>query len=158
VPVKFQNQPLAQVIDYLGKIANIPTHLDPLGLQAEGVNSDATVTIDLRQDITLKSALNLILSPLRLTYVIKNEVLLITSDDVRRGQLYTVTYPVGDLIIRIPNFTPNGQEGLNGALRQGYNVGGGGAATGPGFGFANQIAVNDAGGSALSPAVLAQMQ
>jgi type II secretory pathway component GspD/PulD (secretin) len=159
VPVKFQNQPLAQVIDYLGKIANIPTHLDPLGLQAEGVNSDATVTIDLRQDITLKSALNLILSPLRLTYVIKNEVLLITSDDVRRGQLYTVTYPVGDLIIRIPNFSPNGNEGLNGALKAGYNVGGGGAATGPGFGFANQIAVNDGGGnSALNPAVLAQMR
>jgi general secretion pathway protein D len=161
VPLKFQNQPLAQVIDYLGKLANVPTHLDPLGLQAEGVNSDTPVTIDLRQDITLKSALNLILSPLRLTYVIKNEVLLITSDDVRRGQLYTVTYPVGDLVIRIPNFAPNGNEGLNGALSRGYNVGGGGSATGPGFGFANQIASSDAmGGSntALNPALLAQMQ
>jgi type II secretory pathway component GspD/PulD (secretin) len=160
VPVKFQNQPLAQVIDYLGKIANVPTHLDPLGLQAEGVNSDTSVTIDLRQDITLKSALNLILGPLRLTYVIKNEVLLITSDDVRRGQLYTVTYPVGDLVIRIPNFMPNGNEGLNGALKAGYNVGGGGAATGPGFGFANQIAVNESGGgnAGLNPAVLAQIR
>ncbi len=160
VPLKFQQRPLSEVIDYLGKIANVPTHLDPLGLQAEGVGTDTPVTIDLRQDISLKSALKLILEPLRLTYVIKDEVLLITSEDVRRGRLYTVTYPVGDLVIRIPNFAPNGEEGIPGALKRGFNTGGNGSATGGGFGFANQMVSNDAGGSnvALNPALLAQMR
>ncbi len=54
VPLKFQQRPLSEVIDYLGKIANVPTHLDPLGLQAEGVGTETPVTIDLRQDISLK--------------------------------------------------------------------------------------------------------
>ena len=34
-------------------------------------------------------------------------------------------------------FSPNGNEGLNGALKSGYNVGGGGSTTSPSFGFAN---------------------
>ena len=104
VALKFEKRPLSEVIEYLGKIAQVPTYLDPQGMQAEGVGSDTPISIDLSQDISLKSALKLILEPLRLTYVIKDEVLKVTSEDVKRGQLYTVMYPVGDLVIRIPNF------------------------------------------------------
>ena len=76
VSLKFQQRPLSEVVNYLGKIAQVPVYLDPEGLRAEGVASDTPVTIDLSQDISLKSALKLILEPLRLAYrdVIKETV------------------------------------------------------------------------------------
>ncbi len=82
-------------------------HLDPQGLAEEGVTTDTPVTIDLRSEIMLKSALNLILEPLHLSYVIKDEVLKITSEQMRDGQVYTVTYNVADLVMPIPNFVPS---------------------------------------------------
>ena len=60
-------------------------YLDPQGLAEEGVTTDTPVTINLRQEIMLKSALNLILEPLHLSYVIKDEVLKITSEQMRDG-------------------------------------------------------------------------
>src|SRR5690606_15155337 len=80
VSLKFRDRPLSEVLNHLATIAAVNLHLDPKGLEEEGVSSDTPVTIDLSQDISLKSALNLILEPLRLSYVIQNEVLKITSE------------------------------------------------------------------------------
>src|SRR5262245_15544823 len=160
VACKFQKRPLADVIELLGKYASVPTYLDPQGLQAEGVMVDTPVTIDLAREISLKSALNLILDPLRLTYVIKNDVLKITSEDAKRGELYPVTYFVGDLVIPIPNFTSTGREGINGAFREAYDRMGWSGAAGGSFGAPAQLAVasNDQNSAfASNPAVLAQM-
>jgi general secretion pathway protein D len=120
VDAKYQNRPLREVLDGLAKRASVPLYIDPQGLQSEGVSSDAKVTIDLTQDISLKSALNLILEQFHLTYVIKDEVLKITSEDAKKGEVYQLIYPVGDLVIPIPNFAPSGREGINGAFREAY--------------------------------------
>ena len=64
-------------------MAGVNVYLDPQGLNAEGVTSDTPVTLNLTQPISLKSALNLMLSPLGLSYVIQNEVLRITSEQTR---------------------------------------------------------------------------
>lgn len=136
VSLKFQERPLGEVMAYLGKIAQVPIYLDREGMKSEGVDESTTlVNIDLTQDISLKSSLKLILGPLHLTYIVKDEVLKITTDDERRGQLYEVVYPVGDLVIPIPNFAPNGREGINAAMREAYDrqLGFSGAAGG-GFG------------------------
>jgi general secretion pathway protein D len=120
VSLQFQDSPLSVVLNSLGKLANVNIHMDPQGLAEEGVTTDTPVTIDLSQDISLKSALNLILKPLHLDYVIKDEVLKITSEQLRDGEVYTVTYNVADLVIPIPNFVPNRNMGLQGALRDAY--------------------------------------
>ena len=162
VPVKFDKKPLSEVIEVLGGYAQIPTYLDPQALASEGVGSEIPVTIDLRQDISLRSALKLILEPLRLTYVIKDEVLKVTSEDVRRGELIQKVYPVGDLIVPIPNFIPNGREGINAALREGFQRNGWAGAAG-GFGMPGPVTVaaNEQVrnvNTATNPGLLAQMQ
>jgi general secretion pathway protein D len=116
VSLKFREAPLSQVMDYLAKLAQVNLHLDPRGLAEEGVTSETPITIDLSQDISLKSALNLILQPLHLSFVIKDEVLKVTSEQLRDGEVYQKVYSVGDLVIPIPMFTPNGRMGLAGAL------------------------------------------
>lgn len=164
VDAKYQNRPLREVLDGLAKRASVPLYIDPNGLQSEGVSSDAKVTIDLSQDISLKSALNLILEQFHLTYVIKDEVLKITSEDAKKGEVYQQIYPVGDLVIPIPNFAPSGREGINGAFREAYErMGFSGAAGGPGLGGAGPItlATNEQGAGssfAANAGVLAQMQ
>jgi general secretion pathway protein D len=118
VQLQFDNAPLSKVIDTLSQLAGINIYLDPQGLAEEGVSTDTPINnLDLRQEIKLESALNLILRPLRLTYVIKDEVLKITSEQARKGEVYQVVYPVADLVIPIPNFVPHGGLGLDGAYR-----------------------------------------
>lgn len=117
ISLRFQEMPLSQVVEELGKLAQVNMYLDSRGLAEEAVNTDTPVTIELSQEISLKSALNLILEPLHLSYVIKDEVLRITSENLRDGEIYPVTYNVADLVTPIPNFAPNGYMGLSGALR-----------------------------------------
>ena len=163
VSVSFLNQPLGKVLDHLGQLAQVNIYLDPQGLAEEGINSDTQVSLDLRSDVKLKSALNLILHPLRLNYVVKDEVLKITSQQLRNGETFTKTYNVADLIIPIPNFAPNRGLGLDGAYGDAMgrvNMGGGGAPFGGGIAApVAVVASRDGKGShgAIDPNVLAQM-
>jgi general secretion pathway protein D len=163
VSLKFKQAPLGEVLNYLAKVTQVNLHIDPQGLQAEGVTTDQPVSIDLARDIQLKSALALILEPLNLNYIIKDEVLQITSKDKRHGQVYTKSYQVADLVIPIPNFGPDGNEGINGALNAGYKrLGYGGGGSGGGF-APSPVAVfaSDNGAKSntvLNPAVAAQIR
>ena len=69
VLLQYQETPLSEVMDGLSELTGVNIHLDPRGLSQEGVNSDTPVTINLSKEISLKSALNLILEPLHLSYV-----------------------------------------------------------------------------------------
>jgi general secretion pathway protein D len=161
VLLQFQNAPLSQVMDYLARMAGINLHLDPQGLAEMGVSSDEPITINLSQEISVKSALNLILEPLGLGYVIKDEVLKVTSEQRRQGQLYRKVYYVADLVIPIPNFVPTSHMGLSGAYQDALAaVGFGGGSPFGGFGPAAVVATRDGRGmipARVNPAVLAQM-
>jgi general secretion pathway protein D len=121
-PVKptYRDQPLAAVIDALAKQADVAIHLDMVGLDEEAVRSDMPVTLSLDQPISLKSALKLLLEPLHLGYVVKDEVLKVTSPRMIKGEVYAVSYPVADLVMAVPNFNSDGL-GITGALRDGYS-------------------------------------
>ncbi len=89
------------------------------------MQSSTPVTINV-DGIKLKSALNLMLEPLRLGYLIQNDVLNVTSQLKRQGELVPVTYPVQDLVIAIPNFVPAGEVGMqsSGMATSGTSTGG----------------------------------
>ncbi len=122
VDVSFENQPLGTVLDTLAHMTGINVHVDRAGLQAEGVTSETPVSITLTQPVSLRSALNLILEELRLSYVIRNEVLLITSEQARDTNVYQDVYNVADLVIGIPNFVPGFNVGLPAAIRDANNA------------------------------------
>src|SRR6185295_8364174 len=116
VMLRYEDTPLTDVMSGLSELAGVNIHLDPRGLSQEGVNTDTPVTINLPKEISLKSALNLILEPLHLSYVVSDEVLKITSEQLRDGELYTQTYNVADLVTPIPNFVPINNIGLQGLI------------------------------------------
>jgi general secretion pathway protein D len=120
VEASHSGQPLAEVLEDLGKQAGVPIHIDAAGLEQEAVGTDTLVTLSIDQPISLKSALRLILDPLNLDFTIRDEVLKITSPRMVQGEFYSVTYPVADLVIPVPNFSSDGL-GITGALREGYS-------------------------------------
>ncbi len=157
VSLRFNETPLAEVMEYLARVANVNLHLDQQGLSDEGVNPNTPVTINLTGDIQLKSALNLILQPLRLSYVIKDEVLKITSEHARDGEVVVLTYNVADLVIPIPNFVPSVNMGMTSAINEAYKQAG---RLGAGMGSPMVAAASATGGTTnavLDPGVLAQM-
>ncbi|MEX0938943.1 MAG: hypothetical protein WDZ59_13860 [Pirellulales bacterium] len=159
VMVEYSERPLAEVVDQLSRLTGINIHLDPRGLTEEGVSTDAPVTLHLNSEIALESVLRLILEPLHLSYVIQDEVLKITSEQLRKGEVYADTYIVADLVIPIPNFTPNSNMGLQGALNDAYAaIGYGGAGL---AGRPPEAVIAGANGGAgsgvINPQVLAQL-
>ncbi|MEO8493816.1 MAG: hypothetical protein ABI614_02010 [Planctomycetota bacterium] len=158
VNVNFNNRPLKEVLDTLASLSGVNIYADPQGLAAEGVTSDTPVNITLTQDISLRSALNLILEPLRLSYVIQNEVLRITSEQLRDSNVHPRVYNVADLVIPIPNFIPGYNIGLPSAIREAHNSLGYGGAIQPVSMAPLTIAASDMqGGGPTSASALAQM-
>ncbi len=156
VQVRFTNRPLKEVLDSLGSLSNVNIYADPQGLSAEGVTSDTPVTINLTEDISLQSALKLILEPLRLTYVIQHEVLRITSEETGDANVYTDVYNVADLVIPIPNFVPGYNVGLPAAISEAHRSLGYGSSMPAAMG-ALTIAPGDLQGNAnINSSVLAQ--
>jgi general secretion pathway protein D len=118
--LRYQETPLRDVVDDLSELTGVNIHLDPRGLTQEGYTSETPVSVNLTKEVSLKSALNLILEPLHLSYVIKDEVLKITSEQLRDGELKTWTYNVADLVIPIPNFVPSSNIGLQGLIHDAH--------------------------------------
>lgn len=110
VNLSFNNQPLKDVLEDIRAMYQINIVPDTSALEAEGISLDRPITLKLEQ-ISLKSALNLMLRNVHLTWVVKDEVLQVTTESQARGKLSTVTYQVTDLVLPVENHT--GQAGPN---------------------------------------------
>lgn len=93
----FTDTPLNDVVRYLHKLHKIGIQFYQRSLDEAGVANDTPVTCDI-QGVPLKSALDRLLKPLDLDYVVRNEVLLITSQETADSILDTEVYPVRDLL------------------------------------------------------------
>ncbi len=102
VGMHFSNTPLSQAMDDLHNLHNINFVIDATALANAGINPDIAVSIKL-ENITLKSALKLLLKNVGLTYVTKDEVVQITTPENARGNLMRNTIQVADLVIPIEN-------------------------------------------------------
>ncbi|TWT38016.1 hypothetical protein KOR34_29830 [Posidoniimonas corsicana] len=92
----FLDTPLEEVVDFLRNEYEIGIQLDETALDDLGIGTDEHVTVNLR-NISLKSALRLMLKQLELTYVVADEVLLITTEDEAETRLTVGIYPVSDV-------------------------------------------------------------
>jgi type II secretory pathway component GspD/PulD (secretin) len=103
------NQPLREVIGFIQGDQGINIFIDEPALADKGIQLDAPVTIKL-DNISLKSALKLVLGLVHLTYVVADDVLKITTEDQARGKLKQAVFPVGDLVMSVENFGEVGKQ------------------------------------------------
>ncbi len=136
--LEFIETPLADVVDYLKDLHGIEIQIDHRALEDVGIGSDTPITRNLK-GITLRSALRLMLKEMDLTYVVRDEVLLITTPEEAESELTTKVYPVADLVLPISSGAGANPFQLGGGLggRGGFGGGlggGGGGMGGGGFG------------------------
>jgi hypothetical protein len=93
----FTETSLEEVVGFIQETYNIPVQLDTPALEEEGIDPQEPVTVSLH-GISLRSALRLLLKNLNLTYIIQDEVLMITSPTNAEAQLLTCVYDVRDLV------------------------------------------------------------
>lgn len=129
--IEFVEQPLKDVVLYLQEQHNIPIVLASKKLEEASVSPDTPITKNLK-GITLRSALRLMLNELELTYVVREEVLQITTPEDAESQLITKVYPVGDLVI--PPASLSGGGGMGGMMGGMGMMGGGMGGMGGGMG------------------------
>ena len=96
ITLEFVDTPLSDVIDFLHDYTKINILLDRKALEEEGLTSDTPVTIRVEK-ISLGSALNVTFRALNLTWLIKDDCLIVTSRLAAGNQVVTRAYPVGDL-------------------------------------------------------------
>ena len=78
--IEFRKTPLQDVVDHLSEFHKIKIQLDKTMLEEVGIGADTPVTKRLN-NVSLRAALRLMLRDLELTYVIDDEVLLITTPE-----------------------------------------------------------------------------
>jgi hypothetical protein len=99
-PLDFIEQPLSDVATILAETYDIPILFDTAALDAVAASPDLEVSVQIA-NVTLRSALDLMLKNAgaeALTYIIDNEVLLITTLEEAETRLEVIVYRVDDLI------------------------------------------------------------
>ncbi len=94
--VAFADAPLEEGLKYLEDLHSVEIWLDKETLINESITPDTQVNLTL-SDVSLRSALRLLLEPLGLTYIIESEVLKVTTQATADKAIITRTYPVSDL-------------------------------------------------------------
>jgi hypothetical protein len=95
--LEFTEEPLENIVNFLQDEYDIPIQLDVPALEDAGLTVDEHLSVNLR-NVSLKSALRLMLKTKTLTYVIRDEVLIITTPEEAEAELVACVYDVRDLI------------------------------------------------------------
>ncbi len=95
--LEFIEAPLTDVVEFLKTRHDVEIQIDHASLEESGVPTDTPITRNLK-GISLRSALRLTLRDIGLTHVIRDEVILIMSQDKADGLLETRVYAVSDLL------------------------------------------------------------
>jgi len=95
--LEFTEEPLENVVNFLQDEYGIPIQVDLPALEDASVTSDEPMSVNLRS-VSLRSALRLMLKQKHLTYVVRHEVLLITTPEEVESDLTTCVYDVRDLV------------------------------------------------------------
>ena len=140
ISLHFKDVPLRDAIKDLAITSGIQVVPDLAALQKARVNLDSPLSISV-ENIDMKFALNILLKPLALSYVIEDQVLKVTTEENTKGRLVRVTYPIADLIVAVEDhplpdalnivkmieksMTPTGFAGPNSLMPSPYPLGGG---------------------------------
>jgi hypothetical protein len=149
--VKFTNVSLKDAIEFIRDVTGANIHVNWRAIETAGVSQDTNVNMHLRE-VQVRKALNLLLSEAgtgTLAYYVDQGVIEITTKELADKDMFTRVYPIGDLIVEVPDFnnppdlsllatSTGGSSGSGGGSRSGgggsggYGGGGGGGGGGSG--------------------------
>lgn len=95
--LNFSDEPLESIASFLQDEYDIPIQLDVPALEDAGLTQDEPISVNVRS-VSLRSALRLMFRSKSLTYVIQNEVLIITTPEEAESELVVCVYDVRNLV------------------------------------------------------------
>lgn len=95
--IEFIESPLEDICDYLADFHEIAIQIDSRALEEAGLGPDMPITGNLRR-VSLRSALNLVLTQHGLAWSIRDESVLITTEAAARANATVRVYNVTDLL------------------------------------------------------------
>jgi hypothetical protein len=93
----FVDTPLKDLVEQLATDYGIPIQLDKAAMDEAGINGDQGVTVNLH-NISLQSALKIMLKTVQLTYIIRDEVLFITTPEAAARELKVCVYNLNGIV------------------------------------------------------------
>lgn len=96
-PVSLNGKPLRLVLQYFSKELDIPIHLDIPELDLLSIDPDTPITIS-APSIRFRSLIVLMLEPLELTYMLRHDVLEITTSDAANAEPSNEVYRLPDIL------------------------------------------------------------
>jgi type II secretory pathway component GspD/PulD (secretin)/tetratricopeptide (TPR) repeat protein len=112
ITLTFKDKPLGAVLDDIRAMTGVNIVPDSPALNEEMISLEAPMSMTL-DTIPAKSALNLILRNAKLTYVIRDDVIQVTTEKNARAKLVQKVYQVTDLVTPIINANFNDQFRLD---------------------------------------------
>jgi hypothetical protein len=106
VSINVADQPIREWLAYLSDKYHLPIQFDTSAIKDAAIDPSTTPVGVQVKDISISSALNLVLSQRNLSYLIRDEVLLITTQDKANTCLTISIYDVRDLVSDA-NHVPN---------------------------------------------------
>lgn len=98
VSVDFRDKPLKDALDELRAMKGLNLVIDERAIKDEGVNLDQPMTLQLSNH-SLNTALRLLLHNARLTFVMRDGVVIVTTPNGSRESKITKIFPIHDLIV-----------------------------------------------------------
>lgn len=95
--IDFIEEPLAGVVEHFKQAHRIEIQIDVKALEDVNMGTDTPITKSI-QNVTFRSGLNLVLYDLDLTWVIRDEVMMITTPEEAELNLIPRVYDVGKLV------------------------------------------------------------
>ncbi|MFL5331007.1 MAG: hypothetical protein ACJ8C4_19120 [Gemmataceae bacterium] len=114
IDVRYKNSRFQDVMDHLSETLGRTIIVDGTALPEAGVNYDTPITFSVREPVATRATLRSILSPLNLTFVIRDNVIHITTPSRAKDLMITKVYYLGDLM--------TGLGPMGGAPTIGFNM------------------------------------
>src|SRR3954464_11537876 len=107
--ITFTNVTLKEAVEFLRDVSGSNVHVNWKAIEAAGVTQDTQINIKLRQ-VSLRKVLRLVLTEASggtgLTFFVEDGVIEITTAEQADNVMYTVVYPVQDLLVEAPAVVP----------------------------------------------------
>lgn len=96
VSLEFRDTQFQEVIEFIQQYTNVNIVLNRPAMEEVGITAESPVSIHLAE-IKLEAALRLLLQQLNMTFLIRDDVLMITTQTAANESAVIRVYPVGDL-------------------------------------------------------------
>jgi hypothetical protein len=98
IKADFKDSRLEDVIDFLQTRTGLSIILDKAALEEANASYDTLISANFKQGVSVRTLLRVVLSKANLTYIVKDEAIMVMTPERAKATLVTKTYYLGDLV------------------------------------------------------------